>query len=379
MRLFLAGLALTLSLTGTAMAETAPDPVDPAAVTGPIAHTAGEGAQFQQMVHRLPYTKKQYAVAYFEAGAYWEFSDILTALRAAIDRDSDGRLLAFPDAFHYSPGWNLSEQAYDAIAKSIMDNPDVDMVVAMGSMASKALLRHNTGKPVICLDVANPELVGLIDPKTGRSTAANFFADYVPNKWSKSITLMDMLQHIHKIGTLSSNTDAGRTYSNTRELREVGRERGFEVVTYEELDTAESVEACRKGIETLIGQGIDALYVPAVNCFDPDTGNPALLYDILHSHKVKTYAKDGRVPVENGALIGISTLNYDSIGRFFADILLRHVVPGRPAHEATLPFEPKIYLNQVTARKLRIHFPTHLLINVDGVYDATLPDIRDWP
>ena len=336
--------------------------------------------QLQQHITPLSYTRDTYSVAYFEAGEYWEFTEIFNALQEALKQDSDGGRLAFPQTYHYSPGWDLPEQEYEKLAQSIMDNADIDMVVALGSVASKALFKRNNGKkPVICLDVANPALIGLINLETQKPVASNFFIDYVPDKWNKSITLMDILQHVNKIGTLSSNTEEGRTYSNIKELRDVGRERGFEVVTYEQLDVEESVPSCKKGIEALIAQGIDALYVPAISCFDPKLGDPVMLYGILHDHKVKTYAKDGKIPVANGALIGISTLNYQSIGQFFSSVLLQHVVGSRPHTEAVLPFEPKIYLNLATARKLTIALPVNLLINVDGIYDNTLPPIKEWP
>lgn len=336
--------------------------------------------QVQQEIVPLPYAKAVYNVAYFEAGIYWEFTEILKALQAVLKENPKGHLLAFPQAYHYSPGWDLPEREYEAIAQSIMDNADIDMVVALGSVASKALLRQNNGKkPVVCLDVANPALIGLINLETQKPVAPNFFIDYVPDKWNKSITLLDILQHVRKIGTLSSNTDEGRTYSNIKELRDVGRERGFDVVTYEQLDAEESVASCKKGIDALISQGIDALYVPAISCFDPEHGDPALLYGILHDNNVKTYAKDGKIPVASGALIGISTLNYQSIGQFFSSTLLRHVMRDMSYTEEVLPFEPKIYLNLATARKLNITLPLNLLINVDGIYDNTLPPIKEWP
>lgn len=345
-----------------------------------VSDSDGESRQVQRNIQRLPYAKPAYMVAYFEGGPHWEFSEIQAALLDALAGSDHKRLIRFPQKYHYSPGWNLSESEYAAIARSIMANPDIDMVVAMGSVASKALLTCNNGKkPVICLDVADPPLIGLVDPQTRAATAPNFIVDYVPDKWNKSIALLYTLLPFRKIGTMSSGTREGRTYSNSKELYEVGRERGFEIVVYEGLDPQATVESCKKGIEELIAQGIDALYVPAIQCFDPELGDPALLFDILHKNKVKTYAKDGRIPVAKGALIGISTLNYQYIGSFFSAALLQHVSPDAGGSEAILPFEPRIYLNNATARRLGITFPVALLINVDGIYDDSLPRIKDWP
>ena len=53
--------------------------------------------------------------------------------------------------------------------------------------------------------------------------------------------------------------------------------------------------------------------------------------------------------------------------------------PDAKGNEVILPFEPRIYLNNATARRLGITFPVALLINVDGIYDDSLPRIKDWP
>lgn len=325
---------------------------------------------------QLPYNKKVYNIAYFEGGSYWEYQRIFVALQESLPQHKQAELLDFPAQYHFSPGWDLPEEAYTTIARSIMDNRDIDMVIAMGSVAAKALLRSNNGeKPVICLDVADPVFMGLVNGATYVPVATNFLVDHVPDKWMQSIRIMSMLHSFKRIGAISTGTPEGNSYTNIAELLAVGRERGFTVVTWEHLDQSESVESCQKGIEALIKQGIDGMYIPALPCFDPKEGNPELLYSILHDNNVKTYAKDGKVPVSKGALIGVSTLNYLALGSYYAHQLIRIASHDTDAPLPPLSFEPKIYLNTATARKLGIHFPNSLLINVDGIYDKNLPPL----
>lgn len=322
--------------------------------------------------------KAVYTVAYFEAGSYWEFDEIFAQLRQVVSQYDRSKKIFFADGYHFSPGWDAGPERYDALAASIMENPDIDMVVAMGTVASVALLKHNAPKKfVVCLDVVDPVQSGLVSRQTQQPVASNFVVDYVPHKWRRSITLLDILHHSTRMGTMATKTQEGLNYSNVNDLREVGRERGFEVVLFDGLDAAESVESCKRGIKNLIDQKIDALYVPAINCFDPQRGDPVQLYNMLHAHGVKTYAKDGRIPVSNGALIGISTLVYDTIGRYFAAALLRQAgLPQPEGLKGGLPFEPKIFLNAATARRLHIAIPVNLLTCVDGIYDDGLPEIR---
>lgn len=322
--------------------------------------------------------KAVYTVAYFEAGSYWEFDEIFAQLRQVVSQYDRSKKIFFADGYHFSPGWDAGPERYDALAASIMENPDIDMVVAMGTVASVALLKHNAPKKfVVCLDVVDPVQSGLVSRQNQQPVASNFVVDYVPHKWRRSITLLDILHHSTRMGTMATKTQEGLNYSNVNDLREVGRERGFEVILFDGLDAAESVESCKRGIKNLIDQKIDALYVPAINCFDPQRGDPVQLYNMLHAHGVKTYAKDGRIPVANGALIGISTLVYDTLGRYFAAALLRQAgLPQPEGLKGGLPFEPKIFLNAATARRLHIAIPVNLLTCVDGIYDDGLPEIR---
>ncbi len=337
-----------------------------------------EGYYILNSVPPFAQQKNVYNVGYFEAGPYWEFDEIYKAIVHDLSKYPQSKALAFPKKYHYSPGWISPKAQQEKIAADIMQNPDIDVVIAMGTVASTMLLAHNNGqKTVICLNVADATYSGLINPNTHRPVAKNFVVDHFPQKWRRSIEILNILQSFQHIGTMAPDTPEGLAYCNIHDLREVGRARGFEVSFYDQIDIAESVESCKRGIEYLIKQDVDAVYVPALNCFDPELGNPDLLYEILHENNIKTYAKDGKIPVMYGALIGISTLNYTEIGTVFAQILLRHLPNYAHADSAIqLEFEPKIYLNNDTARKLKIQFPLPLLTNVDSIYDDMLPPIK---
>ncbi len=321
--------------------------------------------------------KSVYNVAYFEAGNYWEYSILYRRLHDALAVYPESKALVFPNKYHYSPGWGEKEKQ-DEIAASIMANPDIDIVLSMGTVASTLLAKHNNPqKIVLCLSIADAVFSKLINKRTHKSVHANFFVEHFPNKWRRTIELMNIMLDFHKIGTMSTNTAEGYAYCNIQDLKEVGRNRGFDVSFYDGIDAQETVESCKKGIEYLIEQDIDALYIPALSCFDPKAGNPKLLYDILHKSNIKTYAKDGDIPVMGGALMGISTLDYMDEGKTFAQILLRSLPNFKHDNSALLlEFKPKIFINSGTARMLGVELPLNLLTNVDSIYDTSLPLLK---
>ena len=314
--------------------------------------------------------------AYFEAGPYWEFSLLQKEITKALQQRGVAQYVVFPNEFHISPGWDAPDSVYRAEARKLMDNPGIDVIISMGTEATKALLLENNGKtPIMSVDVADPAGAGIVDPVTGKG-AANLTIRYTKNKWFKVFALFHEALPFRRLGIMYHDSPEGLSYSNVREAREVARERGFSLVEYPFLDKAESIESCTKGVNKLMQQGVDAFYISALNCFDWTQANPQNIFDILNAAKIKTFARDGSVHVSKGALMGLSTLDYVPLGKFYADHMaakLGLLPPNTQLEEAA--YTPKIALNLVTAQKMGMDLPLVLLISSDEIFDATLAGV----
>ena len=314
--------------------------------------------------------------AYFEAGPYWEFSLLQKEITKALQQRGVAQYIVFPNEFHISPGWDAPDSVYRAEARKLMDNPAIDVIISMGTEATKALLLENNGKtPIMSVDVADPAGAGIVDPVTGKG-AANLTIRYTKNKWFKVFALFHEALPFRRLGIMYHDSPEGLSYSNVREAREVARERGFSLVEYPFLDKAESIESCTKGVNRLMQQGVDAFYISALNCFDWTQANPQNIFDVLNAEKIKTFARDGSVHVSKGALMGLSTLDYVPLGKFYADHMaakLGLLPPNTQLEEAA--YTPKIALNLVTAQKMGMDLPLVLLISSDEIFDATLAGV----
>ena len=314
--------------------------------------------------------------AYFEAGPYWEFSLLQKEIIKALRQRGVEQYFVFPDEFYISPGWDAPESVYRAEARKLMSNPAIDVIISMGTEATKALLLENNGKtPIMSVDVADPAGAGIVDPVTGKG-AANLTIRYTKNKWFKVFALFHEALPFRRLGIMYHNSPEGLSYSNVREAREVARERGFNLVEYPFLDKTESLESCTKGVNRLMQEGVDAFYISALNCFDWTQSNPQQIFDVLNAAKIKTFARDGSVHVSKGALMGLSTLDYVPLGKFYADHMaakLGLLPPNTQLEEAA--YTPKIALNLVTAQKMGMDLPLVLLISADELFDATLAGV----
>ena len=315
-------------------------------------------------------------VAYFEAGPYWEFALLQKEIMAALEQRGLIGRFNFPEKLHISPGWDAPESIYRAEAHKLMADPAVDLIISMGTEATKALLAENNGKtPIMSVDVADPAGAGIVDAATGKG-APNLTIRYIKDKWNKVFALFHEALPFRRLGIMYHNSPDGLSYSNVREAREVARERGFTLVEYPFLDKAESLESCTKGVNRLLREGIDAFYISALNCFDWTQANPQPIFDALNARAVKTLARDGSVHVRRGALMGLSTLDYVPLGKFYADQMAAQMgllPPDTQLEEAA--YTPKIALNLVTAHRLGMDLPLVLLISADELYDSTLAGV----
>ena len=359
-----------------AVSLAAPAPQPPVQIAAPLVVPLNSTPQSQLQGPPAHPPARPKVAAYFEAGPYWEFSLLQKEITKALQQRGVAQHFVFPNELHISPGWNAPVNVYRAEARKLMDNPAIDVIISMGTEATKALLLENNGKtPIMSVDVADPAGAGIVDPVTGKG-AANLTIRYTKNKWFKVFALFHEALPFRRLGIMYHDSPEGLSYSNVREAREVARERGFSLVEYPFLDKAESIESCTKGVNRLMQQGIDAFYISALNCFDWTQADPQKIFDILNAEKIKTFARDGSVHVSKGALMGLSTLDYVPLGKFYADHMaakLGLLPPNTQLEEAA--YTPKIALNLVAAQKMGMDLPLVLLISADELFDATLAGV----
>ena len=258
-----------------------------------------------------------------------------------------------------------------------MANPSIDAILSMGTVATKALLAENNGKTLIlAIDLADPVRAGVIDPKTGEGPP-NLIIEYFKDKWYTVFALFHEALPFDRLGIMYHDSPEGRTYANLGEAREVARERGFTLVEYSALDKEESLQSCEEGVDQLIKRGIDAFYIPSLNCFDWTQNNPKDMIDTLNKNGIKTFAKDGTNHVRRGALMGLSSLNYTPLGEFYADSMAARLgLLSEAPPLSKKAYTPKVSLNMVTASKLGMDLPRFLLISADEIFDSTLAEIE---
>ncbi|MDD2467639.1 MAG: ABC transporter substrate binding protein [Desulfobulbus sp.] len=274
----------------------------------------------------------------------------------------------------YSPGWQSSGAELTAIAQTIMGRKDVDLILSMGTDATKALLAVNNGTtPIIGIAITDPLHSGII--ASAKTTGIpNLALRYIPNRGLQMFRIFHQIGNFSKIGIIYENTDKGRSFAYLQDAVEAGRDRGFQIIKYPHWDSAHSAASCAKGVNELISKGIDAMYLSEITCFDPQQYDIAPLLHKLHDNHILTFSSTGEEHVSRGVFMGVSTTSDKTLGGFYATMIIDILDRGKKPEEITISaqFTPEIILNIREADDLGINFQLSVLMSADKIFDTPI-------
>lgn len=321
----------------------------------------------------------RFVFAYLEPGPYVDFtvqSDII--LNELKNRGWADRFV-LPKSLVYSAGWDSDVSTLDTAAREIMKNPDIDLILSMGTAATKSLLAVNNFKtPILGVAIAEPYQSKVIVSPT-ETGISNLTVRYIKDRWLKVFTLFHQSTEFKKIGIIYENSVNGKTFANLFDAKEVARERGFEIAEYSKYDPKDAYASCMTGVRKLVEQKIDAFYISGINCFDWNEHDLSEMFNLLKQNNIKVFANDGEVHVKRGALMGLSTSSLIPLGNFYVDKILAILKEGKLPGSLNInaDYTPKIILNLEAATDLNIDFSLPILISSDKIFNKTVNLVTD--
>lgn len=261
-----------------------------------------------------------------------------------------------------------------------MMREDLSLIVAMGTVATQSLLEANNHKtPIIAMCVSDPVKSKFV-ASLKDSGVDNFTVRIVPNRYKMMFEIFHDAINFKKLGLLYSDTENGRKYSSVSDAKQVAVERNFDIIEYNKLSPAETIDECVTGLQWLIDQGIDAFFIPAINCFDWTKCDTKKLFDMLMQNKIPSFARNGTRGVKAGALMGFSTVDFSQRGSFLADKVVK-ILQGKSPRSLNMIYNatPKISFNTYVVKNIDItpYFDSDLLAIADEIFEEiTLPEDR---
>jgi ABC-type uncharacterized transport system substrate-binding protein len=307
-------------------------------------------------------------VAYFEKGSFWLFKQSYASLQQAL-KQRPAFQYSYPDSLHKSPGWDTDDARMDAEARALLAG-DADIIIAAGTSAVKALLRVTKNeKPIIGIALADPVAAGLLSQE-GHSPVPSFTAEVFPNRWRSMYRVFHEVVGFKRLGIMYPKGAEGRVYAAVDDAHAVAQEQHFEII--ESIIPDENTASCRAGIEELHKKGADSFFISPLVCFDWSENDPSDLLKLIHGYNMPTFARDGSLFVQGGALMGFSTWDFSPSANRLADAIEKICQGASPnSIQMIIPPEPLIAINLQSAVELGLTFPFDVLLVADEIYEKT--------
>ena len=319
-----------------------------------------------------------FRVAYFEAGKTWAPEEMRAALMAALAKHDITRFISLPPELFVSVPWNMPEQEMRQHARALMSAPDVSAILAVGLVGTRTLLLENNGRiPVIAVNLPDAVDYGIVEQKTGQPVAGNFSCFTGWDVHYTGIIQTSKILPFTSMGFLEDISSGQRQGRSVRGLREAAREVGFALQSYTMRE--ETPAECRRAVNTLIDNGIDAFILPQFGCFNWVDDDPLTreLLETLTSHNVITIGTTVGEHVRKGAAIGLYSLTASAAGEYFATQLIRRL--KLPAEVEELPLSAmRTVFNIDTANRLHLDIPIPMLLLADGIMDTAVPQLKEY-
>lgn len=344
---------------------------------------------------------RKWRIGYFESGDYSEYPRTLRVVALGlqilgwikIDRipeDLDGHqmwqfladhaksdLLEFVADAWWQPG-NFDASKRPAIRQAITDRlriqHDIDLIIAMGTLAGQDMVALNTPVPTIVGSTSNA--VGAKIVKSAEDSGQdNLHARVQPERYQRQVRLFHDIVPFKTLGLVYEDSPEGRSYAAVDAVNQVAKELGFRIRSCDARsngipreEATANVLRCYKRM----GGDVDAVYVTVHRGITPDTVQDVAR--ILRELKVPSFSMLGSEEVKKGMLMSLSQADYSYVGLFYAETIARIFNGALPRRLSQIWIDPaEIALNLETARIIGFDPPMDILLAADEVYETRAP------
>lgn len=257
---------------------------------------------------------------------------------------------------------------------TMVNREDVDLTFVMGTAPGVYFHENETKNKYMVMLAADPVASGIVKNETERFDSISYaLIDNTP--YQRQLEAGYRMLGFHKLGIVYEDSKEAYEYTAVDVIKAEAEKLGFEIVSVNVAEPSSKKDRKRyyrelkEAYRTLVEKGIDTLYI-TVASIDYPKKMKELLEDSIIPNKIPTLAQDDVSPVVNGALFGVSLVDYEEQADFLVQQLDRHVKEGVAFEKLDMVCEctPKIFINFSTAEKIGFDFSFEDLQLVDTIY-----------
>jgi ABC-type uncharacterized transport system substrate-binding protein len=311
-----------------------------------------------------------FRIALVKNDSYWAYIQFEIDFKKSLEEFGWLDKVTFPEELQIN--WDdVAPENYKELAIDLLERDDIDLVVSFGSETSRLLIDNNTkGINILGMCIYNPITAGLVS-NNEYSGNPHFTTAVFDNSPAQTMfTVIHEMFNFKKMGILYTDSIAIKSYSFVDEARSIARNRGFQLIEYDKVDESQGMASCMNGLDYLLDQGIDAIFVPGLPCFDVKRFNLKDFYSKIYENKIISITGEDWEQMRLFAMVGFITLNSRvKITKFHAQQaidILSGVSPG-DINMATAA-DIQLTLNLDGADRLGLEFDLHFLTNMDVIF-----------
>ncbi|MDR3299555.1 MAG: hypothetical protein LBU43_06030 [Candidatus Accumulibacter sp.] len=330
----------------------------------------------------LPPPGKIFQVASLKSSDYWLYDSVFKKLHAALGARGWGDAIVFPDTLQYrlesgshSPDSDSDTDSQASAVRNIWARGGFDLLLSFGTIATQHVLNENPGTiPVVGGVITDPVGTGIVSSKTD-SGVDNFTTALNDNPGSSMFLALHRIVNFKKMGILYTDTKFGRSFSFVNVAVEVARDIGFEVLSYTDISSEDTVEECLAGVKNLYNRGADVIFFGSLTCIDLTVSDPAPVYDFLDSKNIPAFVADDRNQVKKFATLGVVNFDSHEVASFHADQIIRILSGAKPRDlPMIVPFNFRLLVNLEAVRQNKLDLSLDVLLEADEIYTHRLRD-----
>lgn len=268
--------------------------------------------------------------------------------------------------------YNLRDPEFEqnAVINRLKNVKDLDLMLVMGAAAGNMLSNADHNTNILVFAASNAVRSGIID-SVEDSGKDNVWAHMDEHRFERQTRAFYDIVKFKKLGIVYEGSDNARIYSAVNELESLAKEKGFEIVRYHVTEPRSTTEYPRyyREIQTAynkLAQEVDAVYITIASL---ESNKLPQLFQPFYDYKIPIFSQLGNIEVKNGAMMTVSVMDEENIGRFGADTIIKCLEGAKPRDlQQSFQSAPRITLNAEVIKKLDFKLPFELLIVVDEVY-----------
>lgn len=324
-----------------------------------------------------------FRIGYFEIGHNERYDAMFQAFLKTLKDRGWEKKLEFPPEAHMSVNITDTEAEMNRKAKVLLARTDIDAIIVMGTFGTDAILNGYDGRLPIFAEVVTDAVKEGFVSNENDSGKDNFTVSIAPNRYKNMFRIFHEEVSFKALGIMYSETRERHKESNTDDAEMIAQERDFITVSYNlsEHKLGDNTAGCLEGLKELVNKGIDAFFIPSLNCFKMEksgSSNDKKLMTFLLAKKIPTFARRGTDYVKSGAMMGFSE-DFDTQGKTLADKLFNVLVSGEKPRNLSMidNSPPKLVLNLAVAQRIGFKLSFDILGASDEIYQQVFEDVRD--